>query len=292
MPRFFLPAAVTAVFLCFSAPATGSAQQHDDCSPFLYDEIYYQRCLQIQQQSDRIRNQQQQRNERLQETRERRRAGLHRSRQTTPQMNVPDAPEAAETKAAAAATAQEKAAQEAAARAARRGGFGTIGQSQNTGQAHKQAEQQDISAAVAGKGAAGYIVIDPAKLTVEQLQIIQAVLKQVPQAQMPQAQFETSAPLAVVPQAAVPQAVAPRVTAPDLPQNPSLQNQVQMQAQNPEQAARRRPARDLDSMAAQAPKPFSQEGDLRRIRLPDIGTGEDGYLDVEPVDPLMLWQQR
>ncbi|TNE25120.1 MAG: hypothetical protein EP349_10830 [Alphaproteobacteria bacterium] len=232
-----------------------AAAQGDPCAAYIDNTPYYQRCQQINQQSARIREEQEQRSKRAAEVREERLDRFYNPENRPPQptRSKKDARAAAYEKIAptpATTTTETKAA--------------TIPVTPSTTPAQQAVAVSpaatDTSSPAPTMQGAGYIVIDPAKLTTEQLQAIMAILKQ----SSPQANLTPSTqPIMVAPAA---QAVA---------------GQAQV----------------IPDAGMNATQPFSQnypvvtgrEG-TTAVTLPDIGQGTTEVMEIEPVDPASLLQ--
>lgn len=232
-----------------------AAAQGDPCAPYANNAPYYQRCQQIHQQSARIREEQERQAKRAAEVREERLGRFYdpENRPPAPTRSKKDARAAAYEKIAPAPAATTTETTPA-----------TIPVTPSTATATTTQQAIAGSSATVDAGptpamqGAGYIVIDPAKLTTEQLQAIMAILKQ----SSPQASLSPSAqPIMVAP---APQAVAGQAQA-------------------------------MPAAAANAPQPFSQsypavtgkEG-TTAVTLPDVGQGTMEVMEIEPVDPASL----
>lgn len=238
------------LILLAAAPQPAAAQD-DPCAPYANNAPYYQRCLQIQEQSARIRAQQEQQSKRAAEVREER---LDRFYDPEKQQSAPktrskkDARAAAYEKIAPVKAETEKPATIPVGTTATQTGS-------TAAQPATAAPAQTDSAPTPAIQGAGYIVIDPAKLTPEQLQAIMTILKQ----SAPQANLSGSLPSLAA-----------------APATPVMQGEL--------------PAAALD-----APQPFSQdyppvagrEG-TTAVTLPDVGQGGQEIMEIEPVDPASL----
>jgi len=226
--------------ILLATTAQPAIAQGDPCAPYADNAPYYQRCQQIHQQSQRIRDEQQRQTQQQLDIREKRLQGFHGQAQQNP----------ATTQAAAPAQASTQ-------------GVQTIPIAPATSPAvtatvaptTQQPSVQATSSAPPMQGA-GYIVIDPAKLSTEQLQSILTILKQ----SAPQATVYTAAPTVVASpavQAVSAQPTPPTTTGTVLPFTQSY------------------------------PVIKGKEGKTA-IALPDVGQGAQEIMEIEPVDPANL----
>ena len=229
-----------------------AAAQEDACAPYANNPPYYERCQQIHQQSARIREEQERQSKRAADIREER---LDRFYDPEKQK----APAKTRSKKDARAAAYEKIAPVTSKAVTEKPA--TIPVTSPSPQATTAQQGYAPSAAESGSPTpamqgAGYIVIDPAKLTTEQLQAIMAILKQ-------------SSPQADLSSAAIPLVAAP--------------------------AAQVLAEQELPAAALESPPPFSQnyppvtgrEG-TTAVTLPDIGQGRQEVMEIEPIDPATL----
>jgi hypothetical protein len=221
--------------------------QADPCAPYADNAPYYQRCQQIHQQSARIREEQERQSKRAEEVREER-----LGRFFDPE-NRPPAP--TRSKKDARAAAYEKIAPTPATTTTEPTAATIPVTPSTTVQQSVTASPATIDAggpAPAMQGA-GYIVIDPAKLTTEQLQAIMTILKQ-------------SSPQANLTPSAQPIMVAPAAQAQALPA--ATANAPQPFSQS-------------------YPAVTGKEG-TTAVTLPDVGLGSGEIMEIEPVDPASL----
>ncbi|MBL1146964.1 MAG: hypothetical protein D8M28_04615 [Proteobacteria bacterium] len=225
--------------------------QADPCAPYANNAPYYQRCQQIHQQSARIREEQERQAKHAAEVREERLGRFY-----DPE-NKPPSP--TRSKKDARAAAYEKIAPTPAATTTAT----TAPTIPVTPSTTATTAQQTIDASPATIDAsgpapamqgAGYIVIDPAKLTTEQLQAILTILKQ----SSPQANMTPSAQPIMVAPAAQAQALPAAATA-NAPQ----------------------------PFSQSYPAVTGKEG-TTAVTLPDVGLGSGEIMEIEPVDPASL----
>lgn len=235
--------------MLLAATPQPAAAQDDPCAPYANNAPYYERCQQIHQQSARIREEQERQSKRAEEVREER---LNRFYDAEKQQT----PAKTRSKKDARAAAYEKIAPVRAAADTEKPATIPVGTQQSATtaqQAMSPAPATESSPTPAIQGA-GYIVIDPAKLSAEQLQAIMAILKQ----SSPQANLSSPA--------AMPVMVAPAVAEQELP------------------AA----AIDAPQPFSQDYPPVTGREGTTAVTLPDVGQGGREVMEIEPVDPASL----
>ena len=236
--------ALCGISLILLATSAQPAVAQDPCAAYINNTPYYERCQQIQQQSSRIREEQERQSQRAKDVREERLGRFHDPDKKPPPKT--------RSKKDARAAAYEKIAPTPTEAVTEKASTIPVTPSAQAATAQPGATDNAPTPAMQG---AGYIVIDPAKLTAEQLQAIMAILKQ----SSPQANL------------------SPAIAAPAAPAGA-----VQQQG-------------GLPADAAEAPQPFSQdyppvtgrEG-AKAITLPDIGQGGQEVMEIEPIDPASL----